>query len=481
MTTPIIVAHGDGIGPEIMSAVLRVMEAAGAKLDITSINVGKELYHQGYSSGLAPEAWDVIHRDKILLKAPITTPQGGGYKSLNVTLRKNLGLFANVRPSIAYAPFVQTHHPKMDVVVVRENEEDLYAGIEHRQTDDCVQCLKLITRRGCERIIRYAFDYAVRNGRHKVTCMSKDNIMKLTDGTFHDIFNEIAKEYNQIDTEHYIIDIGTARLATAPERFDVIVTLNLYGDIISDVAAELCGSVGLAGSANIGKEYAMFEAIHGSAPDIADQDMANPSGLLQAAVMMLVHIGQPAVAETIHNAWLCTLEDGLHTADIFSSTKSQEKVGTRAFADAVIKRLGKTPQHFTPVSYKSAQPIEVSAKYVRSLPKGERKLIGVDLFVCYDGDTAEIGSRIEALSGDGLAFHIMTNRGLKVWPDPKPGINVTDHWRCRFYGNAEDKTVTHAQVVALMQRAEAAGIDFIKTEQLYEYNGERAFSLAQGE
>lgn len=481
MTTPITVAYGDGIGPEIMSACLRILKAADAKLEYEKINIGKELYHQGYSSGLDDIAWESIHRTKVLLKAPITTPQGGGYKSLNVTLRKHLGLFANVRPCAAYAPFVRTHHPNMDVVIVRENEEDLYAGIEHRQTDDCIQCLKLITRRGCERVIRYAFDYAVQNGRQKVTCMSKDNIMKLTDGAFHEIFNEVAKEYHHIDTEHYIIDIGTARFATAPERFDVIVTLNLYGDIISDVAAELCGSVGLAGSANIGKEYAMFEAIHGSAPDISDQDIANPSGLLQAAIMMLVHIGQPAPAEAIHNAWLCTLESGHHTADIYDPIKSSEKLGTQAFADAVIANLGKKPQHFTQVSYKNAKPIEVAAKYVRSQPKAERKLVGVDLFVCYDGTAEEIGPKIEALSGDKLAFHIMTNRGLKLWPDPQPGANVTDHWRCRFYAEEMDQGIGHKHIVSLMQRAEAAGIDFIKTEQLYQFNDQRAYTLAQGE
>ena len=281
--TPITVAHGDGIGPEIMEATLKVLERAGARIAPEVIEIGEKVYLAGHSSGIAPESWASLRRTKVFLKSPITTPQGGGFKSLNVTIRKTLGLYANVRPCVSYAPFVATKHPKMDLVIVRENEEDLYAGIEHRQTDEVFQCLKLITRPGCEKIIRYAFEYARANRRGKVTCMSKDNIMKMTDGLFHKVFDEVRAQYPEIETEHQIIDIGTARLATRPERYDVIVTPNLYGDIISDVAAEMTGSVGLAGSANIGEHVAMFEAIHGSAPDIAGKGIANPSGLLLAA------------------------------------------------------------------------------------------------------------------------------------------------------------------------------------------------------
>ncbi|MDO8275946.1 MAG: NADP-dependent isocitrate dehydrogenase, partial [Serpentinimonas sp.] len=274
---PITVAPGDGIGPEITEATLRVLRAAGAQIAPETISVGEAQYLAGHSSGIAPESWDSLRRTRVLLKGPITTPQGGGFKSLNVTIRKTLGLYANVRPCVTYHPFVKTLHPTMDLVIVRENEEDLYAGIEHRQTDQVYQCLKLVTRPGCEKIIRYAFEYAVKNARRKVTCMTKDNIMKMTDGLFHKVFDEISKEYPQIEVEHMIIDIGAARLATRPERFDVIVTLNLYGDIISDIAAEITGSVGLAPSANIGDRIAMFEAIHGSAPDIAGKGIANPS------------------------------------------------------------------------------------------------------------------------------------------------------------------------------------------------------------
>jgi isocitrate dehydrogenase len=315
--TPITVAYGDGIGPEIMMATLNILQAANAPIDPEIIEVGEKVYLQGYSSGIPDSAWQSLKRTKVLLKGPITTPQGGGYKSLNVTLRKTLGLFANVRPCTSYAPYVPTKHPNMDLVIVRENEEGTYAGIEHRQTDEVYQCLKLVTRPGCERIVHYAFEYARKFNRKKVTCLSKDNIMKMTDGIFHQVFNEIAAEYPDIKNEHFIIDIGTALVADQPERFDVIVTSNLYGDILSDVAAQIAGSVGLAGSANVGNHVAMFEAIHGSAPDIAGKKIANPSGLLHGAIQMLIHINQPETATLIENAWLKTLEDGIHTADIY--------------------------------------------------------------------------------------------------------------------------------------------------------------------
>ena len=294
--TKITVAYGDGIGPEIMKATLAILDAAGAQLEYEVIEIGEKVYLKGISSGMEPNAIDSLRANKVFLKSPITTPQGGGFKSLNVTTRKSFGLYANVRPCKAYSPFIKTHFPKTDLVIIRENEEDLYAGIEHRQTQEVYQCLKVISQPGSEKIIRYAFEYAKKYGRKKVTCMTKDNIMKLADGLFHKTFLEIAKEYPGIETDHKIIDIGTALIADRPEIFDVIVTLNLYGDIISDVAAQVTGSVGLGGSANVGAEVAMFEAIHGSAPDIAGKDIANPSGLLNGAIMMLVHIGQHEIA-----------------------------------------------------------------------------------------------------------------------------------------------------------------------------------------
>src|ERR687895_1074695 len=348
---PITVAHGDGIGPEIMSATLHILKEAGARIDIETIEIGEKVYLAGNSAGIGPEAWESLRRTKVFLKAPITTPQGGGYKSLNVTTRKTLGLYANVRPCVSYHPFVETKHPTMDVVIVRENEEDLYAGIEYQQSPQVVQCLKLISRPGCEKIVRYAFEYARQNNRKKVTCFTKDNIMKQTDGLFHKVFDEIAAEYPDIQNEHWIVDIGAAKLADTPDAFDVVVMPNLYGDVLSDVAAQIAGSVGLAGSANIGEHIAMFEAIHGSAPRRAGQNMANPSGLLLGAVMMLVHIGLTEHAERVHNAWLRTIEDGIHTYDIYDEKVSKQKVGTKEFAEAVVERLGKKPHTLKAVAY----------------------------------------------------------------------------------------------------------------------------------
>ncbi len=475
--TPIAVAHGDGIGPEIMEATLRILEAAGAPLRYDTVEVGEAVYRAGHTSGIAPESWDTIRRHKVLLKAPITTPQGGGYKSLNVTLRKSLGMFANVRPVRSFAPYVASPHPAIDLVIVRENEEDTYAGIEHRQTTEVTQTLKLITRPGSEAIVRYAFEYARAHDRKRVTCMTKDNIMKLTDGLFHKVFDEIAAEYPEIEADHRIIDIGAALVGARPDSFDVVVAPNLYGDILSDIAAEASGSVGLAGSANVGTEIAMFEAVHGSAPDIAGRGIANPSGLLRGAIMMLDHLNHDRIAETIENAWLKTLEDGVHTGDV-AGEKTTEKVGTAAFADAVIARLGETPADLPAAHYTDA---EVSVG-VHPTPRAEKQLVGVDVFLDWaEGDRQPdtIGTALQAQDGDGLRLKLITNRGVKVFPDGLPETFWTDHWRCRFVATGD--AATPAQVVGLLGRLAEAGFDVIKTENLYTFDGERAYSLAQGE
>lgn len=475
----ITVAKGDGIGPEIMDATLRIILAAGAQIEIDEIEVGEKVYLAGNTSGIAKESWDTIRKNKVFLKAPITTPQGGGYKSLNVTTRKFLGLYANVRPCISLHPFVRTKHPNMDVVIVRENEEDLYAGIEHQQTDEVVQCLKLISRPGSEKIIRYAFEYARQYGRKKVTCFTKDNIMKQTDGLFHKIFDEIAKEYPDIENEHWIVDIGSAKLADTPEAFDVIVLPNLYGDVLSDVAAQIAGSVGLAGSANIGEECAMFEAIHGSAPRRAGQNLANPSGLLQGAIMMLVHIGQNDVAEKVQNAWLKTIEDGIHTYDIFKEGISKEKVGTKEFADAVIARLGQKPSQLKSVSYEKGSALKIP-KYVRK-PAAKKELLGVDLFVHWrNSNPDELAALLQKIEYGNIKLSMITNRGIKVWPEGFEETFCTDHWRCRFK-DKDGKTITKKDIISLLTKAEENNIDVIKTENLYAFDGVSAFSLGQGQ
>jgi isocitrate dehydrogenase len=477
---PITVANGDGIGPEIMAATLRILEAAEAPLEIETIDIGEKVYLAGNTSGIEPSSWESLRRTKVFLKAPITTPQGGGFKSLNVTVRKVLGLYANVRPCVSYHPFVDTKHPVMDVVIVRENEEDLYAGIEHQQTHQVVQCLKLISRPGSEKIVRYAFEYARRNNRKKVTCFTKDNIMKRTDGLFHKVFDEIAAEYSDIQNEHWIVDIGAAKLADTPEAFDVLVMPNLYGDVLSDVAAQIAGSVGLAGSANIGENISMFEAIHGSAPRRAGQNLANPSGLLLGAIMMLVHVGLTDHAERVHNAWLRTIEDGIHTYDIYDEKVSKQKVGTKEFAEAVVERLGQTPQILKARKYnKGGEPPAVVGAS-RELP--QKELVGVDVFLDWtSGSANDLGDALSRVSGDGVKLTMISNRGVKVWPGGHTETFCSDHWRCRFLAESGGSKVAHTQIVSLLGRITGEGYDFIKTEGLYTFDGERGFSLDQGE
>lgn len=475
---PITVAHGDGIGPEIMDATLRIITEAGAELAIETIEIGEKVYLRGNAAGIEPQSWESLTRTKVFLKAPITTPQGGGFKSLNVTTRKVLGLYANVRPCIAYAPYVRTKHPGMDVVIVRENEEDLYAGIEHRQTADVYQCLKLITRPGTEKIVRYAFEYARANGRKKVTCFAKDNIMKMTDGIFHKIFDEIGAEYPDLEKEMWIVDIGAAKLADTPQAFDVIVMPNLYGDILSDVAAQIAGSVGLAGSSNIGDHCAMFEAIHGSAPRRAGQNLANPSGLLLGSVLMLGHIGQADVAARVHNAWLSTLEQGIHTYDIFQDGISKQKVGTKEFADAVIKNLGKMPNELKAVDYSNAKAMTLTPP---SAPKKLKKeLVGVDMFLDWSGGKpADLGAILTPITAGNLKLSVISNRGVKVFPGGMTETFCVDHWRCRYMGE-DGGTIQHNQIVELMQKLIGAGLDVIKTENLCTFDGENGFSAVQG-
>ncbi len=475
----ITVAPGDGIGPEIMDATLKILGAAEARIEWEKIEVGEKVYRSGNTSGIDKAAWESIRRNKVFLKGPITTPQGGGYKSLNVTLRKSLGLYANVRPCKSFHPFVKTKHPNMDVVVIRENEEDLYAGIEHQQTDEVVQCLKLISRPGCEKIVRYAFEYARLYKRKKVSCFVKDNIMKLTDGLFHRVFKEIASEYPEINTDSWIIDIGAARMADTPEIFDVVVMPNLYGDVLSDITAQLSGSVGLAGSANIGETCAMFEAIHGSAPPIAGRNVANPSGLLRAAVMMLNHIGQPDVAERIKNAWSSTIEEGIHTEDIYQDGLSKQQVGTQEFADAVIERLGKTPRQLLAVEYAKDVQLNIAA-YRRKKQPSNKVLKGVDVFIDWRGsDPDTLAGALQKLNSD-IKLTMITNRGVKVWPAGFEETFCTDHWRCRFEvenGEAAPKQ----SIPKLLSKALEENLDVIKTENLNEFDGQRGYSLGLGQ
>jgi isocitrate dehydrogenase len=473
---PITVAYGDGIGPEIMAATLHILKEAGAALEIETIEVGEKVYLSGNTTGIAPEAWESLRRTRVFLKAPITTPQGGGYKSLNVTTRKMLGLYANIRPCVSYHPYVRTKHPGMDVVIVRENEEDLYAGIEYQTSPEEITALKLITRPGSEKIIRYAFEYARQFNRKKVTCFTKDNILKMTDGSFHKLFDEIGTEYPEFEKEHWIVDIGAAKLADTPEAFDVVVMPNLYGDVLSDVAAQIAGSVGLAGSSNIGTTAAMFEAIHGSAPRRAGQNLANPSGLLHGALLMLVHIGQADVAERIHNAWLKTLEDGVHTYDIFEEGKSKQRVGTKEFAEAVVARLGQKPEHLKPVVYATQR--QMNLKPPSPVPAYQRDLVGIDVYVEWPSkNTDALVALLEQANGGGLRLEMVSNRGTNVWPNGVPETFCTDAYRCRYMSPG----TTQTELNAVLDRITRLGLEIAMTVNLRNYDGKNGFTLAQGQ
>jgi isocitrate dehydrogenase len=494
MTKFITIAYGDGIGPEIMESVLEILREAKVDVKFNIIEVGKKIYEKGFNSGLMPSAWEELSNSRVLLKAPITTPQGGGYKSLNVTMRKKLGLFANVRPVSSFHPFIATKFPGMDVVIVRENEEDLYIGIEHRQTDQTYQCLKLVTRDGCEKIIRYAFEYAVANNRKKVSCFSKDNIMKMTDGLFHKTFDEIAKEYPEIKNDHYIIDIGTARLAAKPEIFDVIVTMNLYGDIISDVAAEISGSVGLAGSANIGKDYAMFEAIHGSAPDIAEKDIANPTGLLNAAIMMLVHIGQNEVAGKIRNALYKTIEDGLHTADVYIEGNSKKKVGTKEFTQEVIARLGEKPAKLPIANFSMTKQTAIKSEKINQITS-VKSFIGFDLFIDWQSEFDDLLALLKTMESEKLEVKMVSAKGLMLWPlidkhmmpNYAKGLTVLRFIGKGITGKSSNeiidatKSISHLDMIEMLSVLEQKKIDFVKYEGLYLFDGKPGFTSGQGE
>jgi isocitrate dehydrogenase len=486
---PIALCRGDGIGPEIMDATLKILESAGANLEYHEVKMGEAVYKSGNTSGITDESMEVLKNNRVFLKAPITTPQGGGFKSINVTIRKAFKQYANVRPVVSYHPFVENNFGKnFNVTIVRENEEDLYAGIEYRQSPGIYAAMKLLSEAGTRRIVRYAFEYAVKNNRKKVTCMTKDNIMKITDGMFHRVFDEIGKEYPQIQQEHYIIDIGMARAANVPFNFDVIVTLNLYGDIISDVIAEVSGSVGLAGSGNIGMKYSMFEAIHGSAPTMAGQDRANPSGLLNGAIMMLAHIGRGSIASKIQNALLTTLEQGIVTPDLAKTeTAKQGKTifGTQEFADAVIKNLGKMPTKLHPVTYsdfefdnKGGEDYdEITDPKTHFTRANTKEIVGADVFIGLAGTQTDIGTKVEAIKTDKINFTMVSSRGLTVWPN-KSGLQYTnDQWRCRFMG----QSLTQNDILTLLAEINKSGLEILKCEMLYKFDGVDGFSLGQSQ
>lgn len=473
---PVAIAHGDGIGPEIMDVTLRILKAAEAELEFHPVEIGEKVYIRGMPTGIEPETWEIIRRCKAFLKAPITTPQGGGFKSLNVATRTGLGLYANIRPCISYHPFIQSKHPKMDVVIIRENEEDLYVGVEYRGTPDCQYAVKLISHPGCEKIIRFAFEYAKANGRKKVTCFTKDNILKITDGLFHKIFDEIALEYPTIETEHWIVDIGAAKLADTPEAFDVIVMPNLYGDILSDIGAQISGSIGLVGTANIGEFGAMFEAIHGSAPRRAGQNVANPSALIKASIMMLEYLDLTETAATIHNAWLKTIEEGIHTYDIFLEGQSTKKVGTKEFGEAIIERLGKKPTKLKEAfPHKRFSPPVIPPFRSASI---SRECVGIDLYLYARTTAEELTAKLSETQWGKFEIRLISNRGATVYPQGQPETYAIDTWRVRLKPKEKDQEFHLDHTINILKLCKDHGYDVIKLDHLYNFDGSPGYSSA---
>lgn len=473
----VTVLPGDGIGPEVMLAAQRVMEAAGASLGWDVCQAGGVAFRQGCASGVPQETIESIRRNRVVLKGPLETPIGFGEKSANVTLRKLFETYGNVRP-VRELPGVDTPYRGrgIDLVIVRENVEDLYAGIEHQQTESVAQCLKLMSRLGCEKIVRLAFEVARAEGRRTVHCATKANIMKLTEGLLKRTFEEVAREYPDISAKHIIIDNCAHELVRRPEHFEIIVTSNMNGDILSDLTAGLVGGLGLAASANIGSDVAIFEAVHGSAPNLADQDLANPSALIFASVLMLRHLGEEAIATKIENAVLCALEEGKQTIDI----KGPGALGTRAFTEAVIERLGRAPRQLAASRTRGKLVVPPSIVEAKRTPSARRP-IGVDVFIEARLPAQWIGGALESLvEASPFRLKLISNRGTMVYPINDVSTDCVDHWRCRFVLKDGTALVKDAQILELLATI-GRHYRWMHVEKLEEIDGARGYTQAQGE
>ncbi len=470
---------GDGIGPEVVAAVQAVLAAAEVRVDWEERHAGARVFKAGVASGVLPETIESIRKTRCALKGPLATPVGFGEKSANVTLRKFFETYGNIRP-VRELPGIRTPYSGrgIDFVVVRENVEDLYAGIEYLQTPGFAQALKIVTRKGSEKICRLAFELARAEGRKKVTCATKANILKFTEGLFKRVFEEVAKDYPEIQSEHQIVDNCAHQLVMRPEQFDVLVMTNMNGDILSDLASALIGGLGFAPSANLGDGASIFEAVHGSAPQIAGKDMANPTALLHSAVLMLRHLGEMKAAAAVENALLVTLEEGkILTADMAGG--GREPSGTKAFTKEVIKNLGSAPKTYPRREYRrikmpQVSPIGVSAKETRPM--------GVDIFVVTSIDPAVLGPSIEGvLSGLPVRLSQISNRGIKVYPntlgiESEPG----DCARLRFKVARRGDALTDKDIAELLLRV-GAKVPWVHVEKLFKYDGQAAFTKDQGE
>ncbi len=475
----ITVIPGDGVGPECIQSALRLMEAAGAPVEWEVREAGASVFKKGLESGVPPETIESIRKTRVVLKGPLETPVGYGEKSANVTLRKLFETYANVRP-VREMPNVPTPYSGrgIDLVVVRENVEDLYAGIEHLQTPGVAQCLKLISRKGCEKIVRFAFELARAEGRKKVHCATKSNIMKLTEGMLKRTFEQIAPEYPDIEATHIIVDNCAHQLVKRPEQFDIIVTTNMNGDILSDLSSALIGGLGFAPSANIGNEVAIFEAVHGSAPKYAGKNVINPTAVILSAVMMLRYIGEFETAATIENAIMVTLEEGkVRTGDVVGYDKCHS---TTEYTDAIIANMGKKPSQTYVREYRPIQLPQVTREPVMVRPQ-KRRVVGMDVFVEFDGTAEQLGKSMEQLTeGTALRLKAISSRGTLVYPAVGFMTDLVDHWACRFVLRDGKGDLSEAQVLDLLQRI-GSRHRWTHIEKLHEIDGQLGFTKSQGE
>jgi len=475
----VTVIAGDGIGPEVVRATQQIIEAAGVRIDWEPMEAGAAVFKKGIASGVPQETIDSISRNRVALKGPLETPVGYGEKSANVTLRKLFELYGNLRPCVELpgiiAPFAGR---KIDLIVVRENVEDLYAGIEHMQTPGVAQCLKLISRKGCEKIIRFAFELAKAEGRTLVHCATKANIMKMTEGLMKRTFEGIAPEYPEITAKHIIIDNCAHQLVRYPEQFEVIVTTNMNGDIISDLTSGLTGGLGLAPSANIGDEISMFEAVHGSAPDIAGQGKANPTALILSAVLMLRHLGEFDAAAQIENAIYVTLAEAKKVpADLAGGGNFAT---TDQFTDEIIANLGRTSDQIRSREYKRMTMPVIDDAAVTVRPK-TRRVTGVDLFIEFIGSVKELGETLESMAeGSPLKLKMISNRGTRAYPLTGTDMDSVDHWRCRFMMRDAKAEMTDADLIGLINTVNAKYV-WNHIEKLMEFDGAASYTKAQGE
>jgi isocitrate dehydrogenase len=481
----IAVAKGDGIGPEIMDAVLNIFNANNVPLKYEFVDMGKWVFDKGYSNGMTPEAKQKIEELGILFKGPMETPKGKGVKSVNVTARKTWNTYANKRV-FQTLHGVDTVFSKagipIDITVVRENIEDTYGGIEHMPTHDVALSRRFITKPGSLQLIKYAFEMAKKKGTKRITCGHKANIMKLTDGLFLDCFYEVAKEYPDLKSDDVIVDDLCMKLVTRPDLFDVLVLTNLQGDIVSDLCAGLVGGLGFAPSANIGDHISIFEAVHGTAPDIAGKNIANPTALLLSGITMLRHLGMMENAAIIENALLYTLESGVHTGDF--GDKNIPPVNTTKFAETIISNFGKTPEHgarpllpnmpVTPTFFKLDQNAMMISSEV-----GDEKIVGVDMFIESTEQPEVIARKCQRHAGVKFNLVNISNRGTQVWPTGSVYTNLVNQYNVRF--ESIDGFPLNQQDVLGLYVSLSGDFKISSSELLNMWGGKKAYSLAQGQ